>query len=107
MPFIYSNPAREGDVWALPDVQVFEMTPEDVAQEDGDLMREYLKRFPLAAMNSREHEKMLAAMVEEEGITGGWTWWSCFPGCLPDSGPMGIYATREEAEAAARDFLAE
>lgn len=107
MPYIYSDTMRETGPHSLPDVEVFQMTAEEVAEADEELVRSYLKRFPLAAMNSREHEKMLAAMIEEEGITGGWSWWSCFPGCLPDSGPMGIYATREEAETAAREFSAE
>lgn len=22
-----------------------------------------------------------------------WYWWSCFPGCLPDSDPIGPFAT--------------
>jgi hypothetical protein len=27
----------------------------------------------------------------------GWYWWSCFPGCLPDSEPCGPFATEQEA----------
>ena len=107
MPYIYSDTLRETDTYSLPDVEVFQMTAEEVAESDEELVHSYLKRFPLATMNSKEREEMLSAMIEEEGITGGWSWWSCFPGCLPESGPMGIYATREEAEAAARDFFGE
>jgi len=32
----------------------------------------------------------------------GWYWWVCFPGCLPDSEPMGPFASEAEALADAR-----
>lgn len=32
----------------------------------------------------------------------GWYWWACFPGCLPDSDPMGPFATEAEALADAQ-----
>lgn len=32
----------------------------------------------------------------------GWYWWPCFPGCLPDSDPVGPFATEAEAIADAR-----
>ncbi len=101
----YSNPARESDDYALPDIEVFQLTATEVAEQDEDLIREYLKRreFRLATMNARTGEKMLDAMVEENGITGGWFWWSCFPGCVPDSPPMGPFTTHDEALADARN----
>jgi hypothetical protein len=34
---------------------------------------------------------------EQEPAPIGWYWWSCFPGCLPDSSPNGPFATEEEA----------
>jgi len=103
MPYLYSDPTRESDPHALPDVWILEVTAEEAAEHDEELMRDYLRRFPLAAMNSGERDRMLSAMIEEEGITGGWTWCYCFPGCLPESSAMGVYATRAEAEAAARE----
>ena len=27
----------------------------------------------------------------------GWYWWGCFPGCMPDSEPMGAFETASEA----------
>lgn len=33
----------------------------------------------------------------------GWYWWPCFPGCLPDSDPIGPFDTEAEALADARD----
>ncbi len=27
----------------------------------------------------------------------GWYWWACFPGCLPDSDPVGPFTSEAEA----------
>ena len=86
----YSQPDREDEPTALPDLEIFQLTAAEVAEMDEDLIHEYLKRheFRLASMNGRTREAMFDAMIEEEGITGGWFYWYCFPGCLPDSEPM-------------------
>jgi hypothetical protein len=95
----YSNPDRESDDFALPDIEVFELTAREVAELDEEMIWDYMKRheFRLASMNSRDREAMFDAMIEEEGIQGGWFWWTCFPGCLPDSSPMGPYASHADA----------
>lgn len=105
MSQFYSNPDREPDPHALPDCEVFQLTAREVAEGDEEMVYEYMRRpeFKLAAMNSRTREAMLDAMIEEEGITGGWFYWYCFPGCMPDSSPMGPYETHEAAIAAARE----
>jgi hypothetical protein len=38
-------------------------------------------------------------MRDEESnlYTPGWYWQSCFPGCLPDSNPIGPFRTASEA----------
>jgi len=73
MTMYYSNRAREQDPHALPDVEVF-----------------YAKAGELR--------------LEECGANApGWYWWHCFPGCLPDSEPMGPYDTESDALADARD----
>ena len=101
----YSNPERGDDPHALPDVEVFQLTATEVAAMDEDLIYEYMKRreFRLASMNSRDRDAMLDAIVEEQGIEGGWFWWTCLPGCLPDSEPMGPFKTYAEALADAQD----
>lgn len=108
---IYSDESRENDPHALPDVEIFQLTRYEVAETDAyaDDWREFSRRheFRLAPMNSRVREQMVEAMVEELDIKGGWFYWSCFPGCLPDGPPMGPYPTRAEAEQAARDDYAE
>ena len=101
----YSNPQRESDPYSLPDVEVFQLTAAEAASQDEDLVYEYSKRpeFRLCHMNSRVQEAMLDAIVEEEGITGGWFWWTCLPGCLPDSSAMGPFETRALALADAQE----
>lgn len=73
----YSDPARERETFALPDVEVFYRTEAENAADgwkDGD----------------------------GETMKAGWYWWSCFPGCMPDSDPFGPYKTEKEALNSAR-----
>jgi hypothetical protein len=100
----YSNPKRESDPNALPDVEIFELTATEVAAMDEDLVHEYsqMRDYRLCNMNSRVQEAMLDAIVDENGITGGWFWQSCFPGCLPDGPPCGPFASAKEALADAQ-----
>ncbi len=100
----YSNPDRESDPHSLPDVEVFELTAREVAERDEDMIFEFMKRreFRLASMNSRDREKMFDAMIEENGIKGGWFYWFCFPGCMPDSDAFGPYPTQKAAIEAAQ-----
>ena len=105
----YSDESRENDPHTLPDLEIFQLTASEVAEQDEVLLDEYMSRheFRLAAMNSRVREKMIDAMIEEEGITGGWFYWYCFPGCLPDSPAIGPYASAKEAKKAAQEDATE
>ncbi len=103
MPYVYSNPERERDTWSLPDVHIFQLTAEEAAEADEELTRQYLRRFPLATINGRERERMVAAMVEEEGIAGGWFYAYGLPGCLHDSSPFGPFPTYAAAVEAAQE----
>lgn len=105
MPQAYSNPEREADPHALPDIEVFQLTAEEAAEIDDELVWEYMQRreFRLAMMNSKVRAAMVDAIVAEQGIRGGWFWWSCFPGCMPDSSPIGPFETYQEALDDARD----
>jgi hypothetical protein len=76
----YSDESRESDPYSLPDVEVFYVqTNVDGSQYD---------------------------WLTEDGepLEPGWYWWSCFPGCLPDSDPIGPFATEKEALADAQDI---
>lgn len=100
----YSDPRRASDPHALPDIEVFQLTAAEVAAMDEDLVFEYSKKseFRLCHMNSRTRDLMLDAIVDREAITGGWFWWSCFPGCLPDSCANGPFPSHAEALADAQ-----
>ena len=101
----YSNSERESEPTSLPDIEVFELTAEEAVQQDEDLMYEASKKFPLMHMNSRDREKAIEWAVEESGATGGYFWWSCLPGCLPDGPAIGPFDSYAEALADARDFV--
>lgn len=34
---------------------------------------------------------------DTHGISEGWYWWPCFPGCLPDGDPIGPFVSEERA----------
>jgi hypothetical protein len=73
----YSDPSRETDPRALPDVEVFHLT----GNEEWN--------HPL----------------DDSAPRRGWYWWSCFPGCLPDGDPIGPFDSEREALADAQDVL--
>jgi hypothetical protein len=101
----YSDPTRESDPHALPNIETFQMTAQEQAELLEDEIWDMMKRpeFRLANMNGRVREAMLEALVEQEGLTGGWYWQACFPGCLPDGDPIGPFDTEAEALADARE----
>lgn len=102
----YSMPESERSNYTLPDIEVFEQTAREFAESDSneELIREYMRKheFRLASMNSKVRDAMFDAMIEEEGIEGGFFWWTCLPGCLPDSSAFGPFKTHAEALADAR-----
>lgn len=85
----YSQPERENDPHALPDLEVFYVSAGDFANADADTW----------------HAERLA---EDEYTPtscqnlAGWYYWYCFPGCLPDSEPNGPFETKAEALADAQ-----
>ena len=78
----YFNPSRESDPYALPDGEVFFLNEEDI-QVDG--------------------------WIDNDGdyFTEGWYYWPCFPGCLPDSDPIGPFESAEAALTDARESFAD
>lgn len=91
----YSDPERENDPHALPDIEVW--------------YHEHAKR-ELCALNAGDKATLYGeCVVDDEGDCGGtgWYWWTCFPGCLPDSEPSGPFKSEAEALADAQgDSLA-
>lgn len=75
----YSDPKRENESTALPDIEVFHISPADAPEFARNLMQE--DYWP-----GDDYEDYV-----------GWYWWSCFPGCLPDGDPFGPFVTSDEA----------
>ena len=88
----YSEPSRESDAYALPDIETFYMDIRDFQDADRDIW-------------------MYDRLVETDGdypaILVGWYWQACFPGCLPDSDPMGPFDTEADAVADAQESAEE
>ena len=80
MTYYYSDPSRETDPHALPDVEVFEIDDPDYC-DNPDEGGEPAYKFS----------------------GPGWYYWFCFPGCLPDGEPIGPYETEELAVADMRE----
>lgn len=86
----YSNPNRETDPHALPNVEVF--------------YHEHAKR-ELCALNAGDKAELYGeCIVNDEGDCGGtgWYWHPCFPGCMPDGEPFGPFDTEAGALADAQ-----
>tara|TARA_R110002020_G_scaffold417080_2_gene626259 strand:+ start:1675 stop:1917 length:243 start_codon:yes stop_codon:yes gene_type:complete len=71
---VYSDPKREAEKYALPNVEVFYYTDYNYHVEN-----------------------------PEEALEPGYYFWDCFPGCLPDSEPWGPYETEQKAIEAAQE----
>lgn len=99
----YSDPKRASDPHALPDVEVWE----------ADIMRcpscgdEYPDTGEKACQHSRETGDSCCHGIPYQRAEAAWWYWFCFPGCLPDSDPVGPFATEAEALADAREGIAD
>ena len=82
MTQVYSDPTRESDPYALPDCEVFYVSQLEV-------------NYNLANLDHADEHTLTQA---------GWYWWTCFPGCLPDSDPFGPFDTEAEAVADSQDI---
>lgn len=86
----YSDPSREEDPHALPDLEVFYVSAREFAEASAETwMAEQLA----------DHDYSPTACCD----SAGWYYWYCMPGCLPDSEPNGPFATEELALADARE----
>ena len=93
----YSDPARELDQHALPDIEVFYMSYTEFMTADADSwMAELMRDNPAYPINNTAHDTA--------SNLAGFYWWSCFPGCLPDGEPIGPFETEAEALADAQDI---
>jgi len=83
---VYSDPSRENEPTALPDIETFYIDESDVENAESDTWL-----------------YDCAKEVEDPNDLVGWYYWTCFPGCLPDSAPTGPFETEAEAIADAQE----
>ncbi len=91
----YSDETRESSPYSLPDVEVFYVSANEFASApfdtwQGSYMADAMDAFP-------EHDMQAAEDC------AGWYYWFCFPGCLPDSDPIGPFETEQQALDDARE----
>lgn len=95
----YSDPARETETFALPDVETFQARYGDCPFCTSTVIDDSSGQFH--CNECRDGHKGQGIVPDE--IKTGWFYWFCFPGCLPDSEPMGPYETEAEALADAQE----
>lgn len=102
----YSDPSRESDPHALPDIEVFYMSAAEQAAtaigNDNEVAYDVAANEGQIFANVRHMSWFLDAVTKE--FDGGWFWWSCLPGCMPDGEPSGPFATEAEALGDAQDY---
>ena len=77
----YSDPRREADPHALPDVETFYVSRKEANLPTNDTPTD----------------------ADGDPLQSGWYYWFCLPGCLPDSDPIGPFDTEALALDDARD----
>lgn len=82
----YSDPERETDPHALPNVEVFYVS----------------KPYHGEGRSLRYLGEMDSSVEASAFPAAGWYWHACFPGCLPDGEPSGPFASEAEALADAQ-----
>lgn len=107
MSMHYATEADANDKWTLPNIWITQFTAEEIAETMEDDIYAFTKRpeFRLAFMNSDVRDRMIAAMVDELELDGGFMWCVCLPGCLPDSDWYGPFRSHAEALQDARDTM--
>lgn len=97
MSYIYSDPRRENDPHALPDVEVFYVRDARERTDANATNYAWSDHWPDVCEDLQESEPGCYWCIEP-----GWYWQACFPGCMPDGEPNGPFDTEAEAVAAAQ-----
>lgn len=116
--YFYLDPKKESDPYAQSDAETFELTQQDFLSSDPEsedfislctelnestvrTWRDLFKDCEFFNCFEERVNEILAAATDLEG----WYWWTCFPGCLPESEPFGPFETEEDAIENAREDI--
>lgn len=100
----YSNPAQAADPYALPDVETFRCNAYTCDACDattpgfGDYYGVVDLDCPVCGAKDTR-----CLVIDNDAFQKPWWYWPCFPGCLPDGGPIGPFDTEADALADARE----
>lgn len=97
----YSDPIREDDAYALPDIEVWSDRVSIVHCRCGDYETAYDHAHVEDAVYCPSCEREAESV--EDTNREAWFYWFCFPGCMPDGDLMGPFETEEDALADARE----
>jgi hypothetical protein len=89
----YSNPDREDETYALPDVETFTARYGDCPFCTSTVIEDGSGQFHCE--ECRDGRKGQGVVPED--IKTGWFYWYCFPGCLPEGDPIGPFETEDAA----------
>lgn len=90
-----SDTTREDEPTALPNLETFIATYTECPECGRQLISDTL----CVQMACPDCDRQPIARKQGEG----WFYWFCFPGCLPDSDPIGPFDSEADALADARD----
>ena len=88
--YAYYSPKRESDPYALPDIEVFYLSVDEVNTLPDEGFSDGGEEYTQAEIESINKDKV------------GFYYWYCMPGCLPDSEAIGPFETEEQALADAQ-----
>lgn len=94
----YSDPARESNPHALPDVEVFHVSADEFLQAEAGTWQ--AGALVNAADDGTPYNQQRTETAAES--LAGWYWWTCLSGCLPDGDPSGPFETETLALADAQ-----
>lgn len=109
MAYEYSNTKLASNTWLLPNIEVFSAPIYIVAcdhcrrDDDENHVPACIECGNDATLLPLEPEESDAKIRAEKTERVGFWWWTCLPGCLPESDAFGPFATYDAALADARE----
>jgi hypothetical protein len=103
----YSDPKRAHDRYALPDVETWRdvVLTSACCNVDAPMSLVSVALSDARCPSCGKSQRQWLGRRSGSKVRHGWFYQFCFPGCLPDSDPMGPFDTEAEALADAREGI--